>query len=767
MDESIPGSLALSVYQSSLLSVVGSENMIPIQSLGSRFATRMFFSWLTSIPFLSRHSLQIGKPPTREECNRIAAKVNALYAKSSPCIFLPTTANVLSRRGFLAMIGGVYHEAWHILYTCQTLLTGAQIFECVHDRWGDVPWHKVLNLWKFLYNIYEDIRIERIGNKAFPGAQRKLYDLQDLILTQEESNRQILSNLPKPLQIVTVTKLALRDIGLGYRTNQQESAMQFYEETCPEALDLIKGPLAPTLRRAIHATEKDHDLSLILAMDTLLLLRDLLHANHPPKPEDSSSDGDDSHGDGDDSHEDGDRGTPGGEGEDEKDADEEGSQEESPKDNLGGGDEEKETEESNQTPEGSQEDPSEGSQEDPSEDSNEPQGGEDSTDSSEAQKVPEDENGEGDPSHDPLESDTGPSDSHNVKEFLEESEPDDASASDWKACAGTLLDHDDAFQTPSMDYESALNAELKDSETKRDSKYTVGEAPLRPYTLMNDKVLRLIPSPGSNQRVLQDLASLKPEVNYIIAKLNNVIRAAEKAGTLYGVKRGNTLSGRHLVDTVGSLRCGVDPQRAFLRKSVRIQQSMAAGVILDESLSMRDILTHTRLALLALLQALDAVGCATMVTGFQSVSNTEPTIMAGYHRVDGITHHVFKHFGMKLASSMGSLLQASSLGSTPMADGIEFSLQHLKQRKEAHKFLFVMTDGMPDPTHFPVVKGQIRLMDQEGIHPIGVGLGPSARVEQLFPDYVKADKVRDLPAPLTRKVLELVENRILARNMPT
>ena len=48
-------------------------------------------------------------------------------------------------------------------------------------------------------------------------------------------------------------------------------------------------------------------------------------------------------------------------------------------------------------------------------------------------------------------------------------------------------------------------------------------------------------------------------------------------------------------------------------------------------------------------------------------------------------------------------------GSTPMSDGIQYAMMALSQRDEAHRFLFVVTDGCPNGDHVPVIQRQKRL----------------------------------------------------------
>ena len=94
-----------------------------------------------------------------------------------------------------------------------------------------------------------------------------------------------------------------------------------------------------------------------------------------------------------------------------------------------------------------------------------------------------------------------------------------------------------------------------------------------------------------------------------------------------------------------------------------------------------------------------------------------------------------------------------------MADGIQFGLDALNTRREAYRVLFVITDGCPDGGHEPVIRRQIRLAKEAGIHVIGVGIGYGAEyVKDLFPDYVWGES-HELPKQLVAKLNKLLDAR--------
>jgi hypothetical protein len=93
-----------------------------------------------------------------------------------------------------------------------------------------------------------------------------------------------------------------------------------------------------------------------------------------------------------------------------------------------------------------------------------------------------------------------------------------------------------------------------------------------------------------------------------------------------------------------------------------------------------------------------------------------------------------------------------------MADGVQFGLAALNERREGHRVLAVITDGIPNSPHERVIARQVRLAKEAGIHVLGIGIGREAQyVGQLFPDHVWAERVEDLPRPLLKKLNELCD----------
>jgi nitric oxide reductase activation protein len=95
-----------------------------------------------------------------------------------------------------------------------------------------------------------------------------------------------------------------------------------------------------------------------------------------------------------------------------------------------------------------------------------------------------------------------------------------------------------------------------------------------------------------------------------------------------------------------------------------------------------------------------------------------------------------------------------------MADGVHYGLLALGSRREAHRILFVVTDGDANSGHRPVIQRQVRLARESGVHVIGVGIGADAQhVVTTFDDHVYVKSVSDLPSAMIRKLNEIIDIR--------
>jgi hypothetical protein len=230
----------------------------------------------------------------------------AAVPESQKGITIASTPDDLPRWLAYALVGGGYHEAWHTVYSRRTRIHISEVWPKVRDLWDLVPydpangkmgWAGLTGAVLHWGNIIEDIRIERCGCKAYPGAPSKMEALQDLILQQEEEGRTMSEHrgvaVNDHLSVVVGT---FRDLGLGYETPTQLAALRKYQERSPEGYRFVtEGPLKSFLVAAIEMGPMDDLGHLWMAME---IVAAIVKTTEPPEPEEQQE-GESDEGDGD------------------------------------------------------------------------------------------------------------------------------------------------------------------------------------------------------------------------------------------------------------------------------------------------------------------------------------------------------------------------------------------------------------------------------------------------------------------------------------
>lgn len=709
-DLTIPGARWRQTYQHSVNAILGSAAP-PVHSAGrafrniDRWTTRKLIEELCT--WAGKHP---NKPLTLDAITSIVEKVNSAPSVQR-LIQIASTPEQMPIRTALALTGGAYHEAFHTKYSRTRNLRPEAVLDLVLPRWPKVKnWSKYLTFMLDFSNFVEDIRIERLGIQEYPGVSVKLHDLQDFVLNMEEKGE-----VAKPSSLSIICR-TFRDVGLGYVTATQRRAIERYRLLNQEAFDFVlKGPLTPALREAISLTEKDDMGCLRITMDVVAIFDQEPSSPPPPPPSDGGEEPDEKKG-----QENPDESEKG------KDAREEGNEGEE-EDNTGVG----------------------GDGPDSSTEKGDPQAGGDGAGepSAEASEAPED---------------SPPGQESTSRQGGKEAGSD--TPPDWDSFLSSLKDQANDPQGL-LDKTRALEEAIREL-TKQDP-LEGGESPYSPATTDFDEIAYLTKPPeGSKDKAKVLLTSVREETGFLRSRLRTLVRALECVGTLHGVQHGQRLSEPFLVDTWTAIQAGQIPHRAFSNKEEVIETSFAAAVCIDESESMkgRNQVWATKIAF-AITDALDTLGCPVMVSGFRVRKALDATKVSTLH-TDGpchrvghaITHDVFKKFDEKFGPNQWKFTCVRATGGTPMADGLQFSLRALEQRPEANRILFVITDGDPDPSHKPVIKHQLRLAKEAGIHIVGVGLGEQALyVTKLFPEHVWSNKFSDLPKGVVGKLNRLVD----------
>jgi hypothetical protein len=308
--------------------------------------------------------------------------------------------------------------------------------------------------------------------------------------------------------------------------------------------------------------------------------------------------------------------------------------------------------------------------------------------------------------------------------------------------------------------EAAMSVENK-TETRDLER---GEMPWNPYNAMIDeaRVVRSAHQEEDQRRANEMLAQVRETVTFLRARLRNIVRAQEMVSTTHGVRRGRKISNRRLTDTAVELLANENPSRPYQITDASVDTSLAQCLVLDQSGSMYSQVYQVAQTMMVMADCVESIGGKTMALGFRDGQNAHYSDSAHYdttyHRVHGVRYDIFKMWEEKFINAKWRFAHTQATGGTPMADGIQYGLLALNERREAHRIMWVITDGCPNSPHEKVIARQIRLAKAAGIHVIGIGIGDGAQyVKKLFPDHVWVKNVRDLPQPVVAKLNEVCD----------
>jgi len=347
---------------------------------------------------------------------------------------------------------------------------------------------------------------------------------------------------------------------------------------------------------------------------------------------------------------------------------------------------------------------------------------------------------------------------------------------DLGGIASELLDAMEAGESSGL---KDNNSALGDALEGEGSDALEGECPWSPYSTEKDVVYRPSKTDERKKKAEKMKQSVKTEIAAIRAKLRNKFLQARRPEVMHGVRKGNDLSERRLVNSMIELRSGRRPTRPDWKRVEKEDCSLTAAVVVDESGSMSygSLLKEATRTCIAISEALDTLGAPVMVVGprnagakYQypdwSVSQQyavypEGHEMAGctnysaplWSRTDSVVIDVFKDWHERASDALPRFAAIQACGSTPLSDGIQFALQELQERTERHRVVFVITDGYPD--NQPCVKWQVRTAAEAGVTIVGIGIGDGAAyVRELFPVAVWSPNLEGLP----RELLAVLEN---------
>lgn len=261
-------------YRSSIYSILGDQT--PVTELSgnmflnqNRWTAQIFLGKLYQ--WMLDHASNI---PCKSTIQSLVESSNEVVVE--PKIIMPVMPQEVDTRLSMALTGGAYHESWHTIYTCKRPLSREEVYDIVEPRLSKAKHPRtVIKIAQDWMNLIEDVRIERLGVKEYPGTWVKMNDLTDYIISRE------LHNVDYEENLVNIVARVFREYGLGYSTIITRSALSLYEKVDPETVDfVVNGPLRPHLVECRKDRNYDDLFVLRKSLDIALVMEEAAESNN-------------------------------------------------------------------------------------------------------------------------------------------------------------------------------------------------------------------------------------------------------------------------------------------------------------------------------------------------------------------------------------------------------------------------------------------------------------------------------------------------------
>lgn len=332
----------------------------------------------------------------------------------------------------------------------------------------------------------------------------------------------------------------------------------------------------------------------------------------------------------------------------------------------------------------------------------------------------------------------------------------ESGSSEEAVLAEDLLEAMEEGKSSLKDNNQALSEAMGKAQDEEAGELQQGERAWKPSSTAGDTVtVPAIPKGSEGARVRRVAQKLREDVKGPVSSLTSKLRTkflqARTPQTVHGVKKGNALSERRLVESFVELKSGYRPTRPDWQREIKEDVSLACAVVLDESGSMSSLVLEVGKAALAVAEPLSNLGSPCLVIGPRNAGPGVKQEWFGYtegcHRTSTVTIDLFKDWDEKITACWERFGKVMAAGSTPLEDGIQYAMVQMNKRQERHRVILVVTDGAPD--NWEVVKHQIRIADEAGVSIIGVGISEGCRmVKTLFPKHIAVEDINQLPQAL-------------------
>lgn len=252
---------------SSVARIIAQEKHIEVIVEGDGFANSSDFRTLVVVGLiLQERPDSITKTHISKVAEKVAADFNKIpkkgRGKAASVIYMPSLPPDSPVQLKKALDGGLLHEIFHSLYTARGNPDQERLYDVLSSAWEPDKLKRVGYLVKPMWNVFEDVMIERLGCQNFPGAADLLQAVHYYLWDQESKN---------PPEVDTQAYIIAHAI--GYLRDYCKS--QVYLKNIPLYDSKITDHFGrDILDEALH-TRTSYD-TLRLALKVCYLLHDLL-----------------------------------------------------------------------------------------------------------------------------------------------------------------------------------------------------------------------------------------------------------------------------------------------------------------------------------------------------------------------------------------------------------------------------------------------------------------------------------------------------------
>lgn len=259
---------------------------------------------------------------------------------------------------------------------------------------------------------------------------------------------------------------------------------------------------------------------------------------------------------------------------------------------------------------------------------------------------------------------------------------------------------------------------------------------------------------------------VKPLANKMRTTLERIFKSVENAKW-----KGEREQGQINARSLAQLKSNPNYRTVFKELSKFETDKVAVSIVVDLSGSMcGDKIFTAKKTAAAMSEALNGLGIKFEVVGFTTGSNMPySTISRGsdlsrYNRAEEtLEHHVFKSFD---STNLCGLANIEAHRNNHDGESVMWAAKRLANRPEKRKILMVMSDGMPAGAcrSNEVLQSDLRIklsqIEKFGIETIGFGILTDC-VKHFYKDFIVVNNLRDLTTTCLTKL-----SKLLTANLP-